>query len=250
MTAEHDSHDGHDGSGGYAGTDALMAAITGEDLPDDARADAAFLADHRRAEADVTLLRQQLRLIGETLAADPAPAEVPAPVGPPRSTRRRVRAFAFGALATAAVATMLTGMAWLIAQGGVGASSDARGGSSDKAASDAGSPFTDPGYLACARLVAEGEVMAVEKLPADAGRERITLHVNRSYKPEKAKRVVSFLIDEDAVLKSLHKGDRILVALPQHSATPDHVLVGEKAIARERAGMNRALSASRELGCD
>ncbi|MEU5100187.1 hypothetical protein [Streptomyces sp. NPDC020996] len=258
MTAGHDSYAANDGSesydghDGYDGADALMAAITGEDLPYAARADAAFLADHRRAEADVTLLRQQLRLIGETLAEPPAPAKIPAPapapVRPPR-TRRRVRAFAFGALAAAAVATVLTGMGWLVAQGGSGASSDARGGNA-KAAPDAGSPLADPGYLACARVVAEGEVTGVEQLSAGAGQERIVLHVNRSYKPEKTKREITFLLDEGMVLKGLHKGDRVLVALPRHSATPDQVLVGERAIARERPALTRALSASREIACE
>ncbi|WP_324783896.1 hypothetical protein [Streptomyces sp. H51] len=256
MTAGHDSFAGNDGCesyDGHDGADALMAAITGEDPPDAARADAAFLADHRRAAADVTLLREQLRMIGEALAeppTPPAPADVraPAPVRPPR-VRRRVRAFAFGALAAAAVATVLTGMGWLAAQGGSGASSDAGGGDA-KTAPDAGSLLADPGYLACARVVAEGAVTGVEQLPAGTGQERIVLHVNRSYKPERTKREITFLLDEGMVLKGLHKGDRVLVVIPQHSATPDQVLVGERAIARERPALTRALSTSREIACE
>ncbi|MDQ1029242.1 hypothetical protein QF035_006824 [Streptomyces umbrinus] len=54
----------------YEGMDALMAALTDEPLPEDARDDAEFLAEHRSALADVALLREQLRLMGDTLAAE------------------------------------------------------------------------------------------------------------------------------------------------------------------------------------
>ncbi|MGX1913970.1 hypothetical protein ACWIID_34820 [Streptomyces phaeochromogenes] len=54
----------------YEGMDALMAALTDEPLPEDARDDAEFLAEHRSALADIALLRDQLRLMGDTLAAE------------------------------------------------------------------------------------------------------------------------------------------------------------------------------------
>ncbi|MEU9958986.1 hypothetical protein [Streptomyces sp. NPDC050982] len=61
----------------YEGMDALMAALTDEPLPEDARDDAEFLAEHRSALADVALLREQLRIMGDTLAAGTPGTETP-----------------------------------------------------------------------------------------------------------------------------------------------------------------------------
>ncbi|GHI07672.1 hypothetical protein AQI88_25485 [Streptomyces cellostaticus] len=61
---------GHEGAGEYAGMDALMAAITGEPLPEEARQDAAYLTEHRSAEADVAVLREQLTWLAEALAGE------------------------------------------------------------------------------------------------------------------------------------------------------------------------------------
>ncbi|MFD4548908.1 hypothetical protein [Streptomyces sp. NPDC058466] len=55
---------------GNAAADALLAAITDEPLPEGAHEDAAFMAEHRSAMADVALLRRQLTAIGNTLADD------------------------------------------------------------------------------------------------------------------------------------------------------------------------------------
>jgi hypothetical protein len=163
-----------------------------------------------------------------------------------------VRTAAFGALAAAAVATVLSGMAWLVTQSGGGAgfgvSADKEVGA--KADTSAGSPFADPGYLACARLVAEGEVTDVEQVPGAAGQERITLHVTRAHKPAKTAEEITFVLDGSAGPKSLHLYDHVLVALPRHTASPDHVVVGDVPIARERARIVRALPAARELGCE
>lgn len=245
MTAEHGTHEAYDGA------DALMAAITGEQPPPEARADAAFKAEHRKAEADVELLRRQLGIIADALAR-PAEVREAVPARAPRAPRR-VRRFAFAGLAVAAVAGVLSGMGWLLAQGG-GSADTMSGGSADSASksdrnAEAGSAFSSPGYLACARLVAEGRVTQVEPAAGAAEQERITLAVTRSYKPEKGGKELTFVIDEDAVQKGLHKGDRILVAVPEHAATPDYVVVGEKSIARERAGLDRALRASATVRC-
>ncbi|MFF4499916.1 hypothetical protein [Streptomyces sp. NPDC001401] len=236
MTAEHN------------GADALMAAITGEALSDEARADTAFMAEHRKAEADVALLREQLGIIGDALGAEGRPQRQPAPVRAPRDWRR-ARRFAFGSLATAAVATVLAGMGWLVTQAGSGGGEDSSSASGAKADASARSPFSSAGYLACARLVAEGDVTKVERLPGATEQERITLHVTRSYKPEKAQKKVTFVIEEAAVQKALHKGDHILVAIPQHAAASDYVLVGEQSIARERARLDRALKESAGIAC-
>jgi hypothetical protein len=248
MTAEHETHEMYDG------TDALMAAITGEELPEEARADAAFVAEHRRATADVALLRQQLGIIGDALAEQqPRPERTPAPVRAPRDWHR-ARRFAFGSLAVAAVATVLSGLGWLVVQAGNGADSMAGGSSEDSGAKSAssagtGSAFSSPGYLACARLVAEGKVTEVEPVPGVAGQERITLDVTRSYKPEKSEKELTLVIEEETVEKALHKGDHILVAVPRQSAVPDYVIVGEKPIARERAALTHALPESADATC-
>lgn len=61
----------------YDGVDPLMAAILDEPLPARARQDPAFRAAHGAAAADLAVLREQLALIGDALAA---PAET-APTG-------------------------------------------------------------------------------------------------------------------------------------------------------------------------
>ncbi|MBL1105064.1 hypothetical protein JK361_10755 [Streptomyces sp. 5-8] len=50
--------------------DALMAAITGDPLPEEARRDPAFLAGHRAAETDVAVLRDQLAWLAEALTGE------------------------------------------------------------------------------------------------------------------------------------------------------------------------------------
>ncbi|MEU4032528.1 hypothetical protein [Streptomyces collinus] len=75
MTAE---HEGAKGAREYAGMDALMAAITGDPLPEEARRDPAFLTEHRAAEADVALLRDQLARLADALTGE-EPGERPAP---------------------------------------------------------------------------------------------------------------------------------------------------------------------------
>ncbi|MGW3119056.1 hypothetical protein ACWDBW_18255 [Streptomyces sp. NPDC001107] len=240
MTAEHN------------GVDALMAAITGEELPEEARTDAAFAAEHRRATADVALLRQQLGIIADALAEEPRPERRPAAVRAPRDWRP-ARRFAFGSLAVAAVATVLSGLGWLLVQANSGVDTMS-GGSADSASkadrnAEAGSAFSSPGYLACTGLVAEGEVTAVDPVSKAAGQDRITLDVTRSYKPEKSRKEITLVIEEETLSKALHKGDHILVSVPPRSAVPDQVIVGEKSIARERAGLTRALPESAGATC-
>ncbi|MGN9759112.1 hypothetical protein [Streptomyces sp. SD31] len=255
MTAENESRNGRDGNDGYEGrarADALMAAITGEPLPDEARADAAFMAEHRSAAADVALLREQLGLIGEALAEPPsAQAQAPEPVPPRRTSRARRRAFtlAFGTLAVAAVASVVAGLGWLVSQGGDAGL--ASGGSADQSSSkEADTDVMSPLYLACARLVAEGDVTAVVPVPGTL-QERITLRVTRFYEPEKSPQKskddeVTFLMEEDIV----DKGEHLLVGIPQHAATPDVWAVGEHDIALERAWITASLSEAGKLTCE
>ncbi|MFJ4323664.1 hypothetical protein ACIP3A_11225 [Streptomyces tricolor] len=181
MTAGHESARGGDsagqhaqrGHGEYDGTDALMAAITGDPLPEEARRDPAVRAAHRAAEADVAVLRDQLARLAEVLTGEPGaegsgagstgavgapqdagPAAAPArrprgrtrpaaperPSRPPRPGRpgrpRRALRIALGSLAGAAAFCLALGFGRLVAQGGAGA--DDRGGASSAKGADAG----------------------------------------------------------------------------------------------------------------
>jgi hypothetical protein len=248
MTAEHEGH---------AGLDALMAAITDEPLPDGAHADAAFLADHRSATADVALLREQLGIIGRALA-DPPPA--PAPESQPvrvRASRARQRAsrFAFGTLAVAAVASVVTGMGWLLAQNGASDASSA-GGSADQAATDAGGTlFGSPTYLACAGIVAEGTVTAAEPLD-DPELLLVTVHVTTYYKgggerkgEKKEKDEVTYVVNTYEG-RDFAQGDRVLFGVPRDGTTPDYWAVGEKEVAVDRALIKDSLTESRRRTCE
>ncbi|MFF3719016.1 TRIC cation channel family protein [Streptomyces prasinus] len=244
MTAEHDA-------------DALMSAITGESLPDGACADAAFMAEHRRAEADVALLREQLGLLGDTLAEEPQPAAKPgkepgtepAPVRAAHH-RRRLPRLAFGALVMAVVTAVGGGMGWLMTQGGT--DGRASGSSADAASTEkrSGSLFGGPRYLACASLVVEGGITAVEHA-RDTGMLRVTVRVTRSYKPAEPQRGADELVllaEADAV-PGLAEGVHVLLGVPQGSTTPDHWVVGRSDIDRERAWIVASLPESRGLDC-
>lgn len=243
MTAEHD------------GIDALMAAITDEPLSEEARGDAAFMAEHRSASADLTLLREQLGVIGDALA-EPAPVQAPAPkaarVGPSR-TRRWVPKLALGGLAVAAAASVVAGLGWLIATGGSDAmsSSDDSGAGGQKsgaADADAGTRFGSPYYLACTRLVAEGTVTSVERLP-DGVQLSISVDVIRYFKQDEERPEHLTYVVEDTFGRGLVKGDRVLFGVPKGDGVPDHWVVGEDAVARERAWIEASLPESRKLTC-
>ena len=233
MTAEH-----RDG-------DALMAALTGEPLPDDT--DPAFRAEHREATADIALLCEQLALIGDALAQQPRPAPRPAPVRPSR-VRVWAPKVAFGTLVAAMVASVVTGLGWLVATGG-NDSADAGSAASDKSQMDTeAGRFGSPHYLACTRLVVEGKVASVERL-ADQVQLRITVDVVRYYKQDmKGPKQLTYVVD-DTFVDGLHKGDRVLFGVLQGDAVPDHWVVGEKEVARERAWVQASLPQSRDLPC-
>ncbi|MEU6454127.1 hypothetical protein [Streptomyces sp. NPDC047065] len=249
---------------GHAGQDALMAAITGEPLPPGAGAEAH--GAYRSAAADVALLREQLGIIGRSLSEPPpgpAPGPLPGPgisttvPAPRRRPRRRPLTLALGALAVVCAGTVVTGLGWLVAQGGSGGSADAsgKGVASDERADSGGSgtAFGSPHYLACARLVAEGTVTRAEPVPG-TGRHRVTLDVTRTYKPEPDGRPeqdgepVTFELDDGTA--RLAAGDRALIGIPLHGDTPDAVITGGSAIAAERAWITASLAESRTLTCD
>lgn len=242
MSVEHDAYDG---------VDALMAALTDDPLPDAAREDPAFLAEHRSARADLALLREQLGVIGHALAEPPRPAAAPEPVRPrPPRTRRRARTIAFGSLAVAAVASVVAGMGWLAVEGGDALTS---GGDADAASEskqeDGGLLYGSPRYLACTVLVAEATVTEVEPLP-DTEQLRITVHVVRYFKPDKGGPAdLTHVIDQYSVTP-LHKGDPVLIGVREGSGqAADYWAVGEKAVARDRARVVASLPESRGLTC-
>ncbi|XUL88154.1 hypothetical protein ACQ86D_16995 [Streptomyces galilaeus] len=234
----------------YDGVDALMAAITGEPVPEAARADAAYLAEHRAATADVALLREQLGIIGEALSAPPRPE--PGPVRTPRPARRRhpaLRALAYGTLAFAVVAGMITGLSWLVAHNG-GAADSASSRSADsgsKAAGGSGGGSTTPGplsdpelYVACSSLLVEGTVTGVQ--PGSDPRKRITVAVTRSYRPASGPADVTVVLPAGAN-PAPRQGQHVLVGVRKGSATATLWVVGADAVAADRAEIVGALAA-------
>ncbi|MFK4116661.1 MULTISPECIES: hypothetical protein [Streptomyces] len=283
---------GHDTAGPAGpGRDPLSAVLGGEPLTDEERADPAFLAGHRAAAADVDLLRDQLALLADALTGDtpagdgtaPAPRS-PAPVVELRRPRRRVLPLALKGLGVAAAGALVAGSGWLLLGAGHGAGLDASG-SADKARSGAGAdtgsgagsgakdgeawqgaagPLGDPAYLACARLVVEGDVTGVARLPGGTGEPdalRITLRVTHAYKPGRAGAEVTFTTDAgpggtaapDGAPASAAplpaRGDHVLVGVSPGSSEADTWTVGEAAIAPERAALLQALPAARGLPC-
>ncbi len=256
---EYDEHEGHDGrtargeaaGGPHDGADALMLAVTDEPVPEAARADEEFLAEHAAAVADVAALREQLRALGDTLARGPEEAPPrPRPVRGPRpggSGRRR----GMLALAATAAAVLLGGVVWLGAQADLGSggadnakASDAGAGpgrpesGDDSAQRDADGKPSRAGYVACARLIVEGTVRSVDTLPGGV-QDRITLDVSRSYKPAEAPDEVTFVMDVNAD-PPLRAGDRALIGIPKGEASPDIWTTG-KDIAAERGWIVAAL---------
>ncbi|MGW2819634.1 hypothetical protein ACWC24_01295 [Streptomyces sp. NPDC001443] len=257
---------GHDGREPDVADEALLAAITGEPLSERARTDPEFLAAHRAATAEVALLRRHLGLVADALTT-PAPAAVPAPAtGPapaavpaaerPRAPRRRPLALALRAVAVAAAGALVVGAGWLVvragdAVSGASAASDSAAKADNKGAgaeSAAGAALENPQYLACARLVVEGDVTDVAPV-AGTARSRVTLHVTRSYKPVKAPAEVGFLLERETG-PDARAGEHVLVVVEQHSALADAWITGADAVARERAAVGRALPESRSLTCE
>ncbi|WP_033314212.1 hypothetical protein RFN58_15460 [Streptomyces iakyrus] len=261
MTAEH-GKDGHSEV-------ALMAVITGEAPPDDALADDAFQAEYRSAAADVALLREQLGLIGQALAGPervleetPEQHSEPGPAAgggasvtslSARRDRRKPWDLALKGLVAAVGAGFVIGMGWLVVQsGGTDTGSDqgassAADGSAGREHAQEDAKLSHAGYLACARIVAEGIVTEVEAVPG-TGQDRITLDVTRYYKPDKGRARITFPLETGAV-PSLRSGEHMLVGISGDQAHPDTWATGEKEIARERAWITDALPASRTLPC-
>ncbi|WP_262058128.1 hypothetical protein [Streptomyces sp. STR69] len=240
----------------YDGVDALMAAITGEPVPEAARADAAYMAEHRAATADVALLREQLGIIGEALSAPP-PRPEPEPVRTLRLAPRRhpaLRALAYGTLAMAVVVGMITGLAWLVAHsGGADSTASSNADSGSKAAGGhsespkAPGPLSEPElYVACSSLLVEGTVTGVQ--PSSDPRKRITLAVTRSYRPAHGPADVTVVLPAGAS-PAPRQGQHVLVGVRKGTATANLWVVGEDAVAADRATIVDALSHAGTVTC-
>ncbi|MFD8394059.1 hypothetical protein ACFV2N_33840 [Streptomyces sp. NPDC059680] len=269
---------GHGNAGEYGGMDALMAAITGEPLPEEAHRDPAFLAEHRAAEADLAVLKEQLTRLADALTGERADRAVPAeeavrprpaprPRGvtrpvragrrPPRPGRpcgpRRVLRIAFGSLAGAAAVALVVGFGWMVTHSG--ASDDNSASAADKSVGDAparvspggGRPSEPELDLACSRLVVEGTVAEVQPRKPSAW-SRITLTVIRSYKPAHGPARVSFLLDGGAE-PAPRPGQHVLVRVGAGRQNASLWAVGDTRVAADRAWITEALPRSRQLTC-
>ncbi|MFF1279250.1 hypothetical protein ACFVY4_00360 [Streptomyces sp. NPDC058299] len=313
MTAEHEGADGvrgAEGAGEYGGMDALMAAITGDPLPEEAHRDPAFRTRHRAAEADVALLRDRLHRLAEALtgertsggpgaggavageeegrsagAGEPMAGDAGARsagagagagaggaggavagggvarrargrTGPPRRPGRRSRRalrIGLGSLAGAAAFSLVLGLGWLVTRAGGGAAEDSGGASESaadsagKAAGDGGRPADVERELACSRLVVEGTVAKVRRLP-NSPASRITLTVLRSYKPAHGPAEVGLLLD-GGTRPAPRTGQHVLVRVGRGEEQGSVWAVGDSQVATARVWITDALPGSRHLPC-
>ncbi|MFJ8826341.1 hypothetical protein ACIREE_31800 [Streptomyces sp. NPDC102467] len=226
----------------------LMMAVSGEPLPD-SDPDAAEVA------ADVALLREQVRGLGDALAAHRTPEPMRAPVSVPLSVpvrRRRPLRLALGGLAVAGGLGVASVMVWAVLQsgGGIAASSgdDKSAADNGKAAGGESADLSPEGFVACSRVIAEGTVVKVEQLPG-TGQDRITLRVTRYIKPESGgAKTLTFPMDHD-VDPRLKTGDRPLITIPEGGRQPDNWSTGKDS-ERLRAMVLKALPGSHAITCD
>lgn len=213
----------------------LILAVTGEPLPAD-DPDAAAVA------ADVALLREQVRGLGEALASRREPVPSPVPV----RTRRPLR-LAFGGLVVACAASLFGGLVWLgvNAPGGDG---DA-GSASDKAVSQGGGKSAASSQamrIACSRILVEGRVTSIT--PRADGDVRVVLDVKRSYRPARSAPTLTLTLDGTAE-RDLHPGTYTLIRVPVGPNDRPTWKTG-RAVPDSRATILRSLPEARGLRCD
>lgn len=140
--------------------EALSAALA--DVPPQASAGGEAHRAYAAARADVDLLRTQVRLIGDALAARPAPPAARRPRGP------RALAWCLAAVVAGVVGIGGVVLARNAALGGDSAISDAKP--------------TPEGIVACASDIAEGTVREVTPT-GEPGDLRVVVDVDRRLKP-------------------------------------------------------------------
>ncbi|GAA2336157.1 DUF4131 domain-containing protein [Streptomyces kunmingensis] len=189
----------------------LMLALTGEPLPGDD-------PDAPAVAADVALLRDQIRGLGDALAAPRDPEPVPVVRAPAPVRRRRPLRIALGGLVAACAAGLVGGMVWLaVSAPGTGDSnsvSDKAAAGSDSGAGSGKSGYSPEMHLACSRVLVEGTVVSVT--PRADGDVRVVLDVERYYRPERsAKQHPTFAVTLDgSARQDLRPGVYTLVRTP------------------------------------
>lgn len=201
------------------GQDELMAVLLGEQAPD-ADQDAAAAGRYAAAARDMAVLGEQLRLVGDRLAA---PEAVPVS----RWTRKGPLALAASVVVAACLAG--TGILWSVAQ-----PSEEHGDAK----------LTDEGRLACARVVADGTINRTERA---GGLVRVVLTADRYLKPEKGPGETSFIVPR-AEADYFRPGTPMLVVISRFPGEGVESYTGaDRATAWQR--MAAALPASRTLDC-
>ncbi|MYX31983.1 MULTISPECIES: hypothetical protein [unclassified Streptomyces] len=220
------------GQGAGEADEALSAALA--DAPPQASAGDEAHRAYAAARADVDLLRTQVRLIGDALAARPAPPAERRPRG-----RRTALAWC--------LAAVVAGVAGI---GGVVLARDAALGG-DSAVGDA--KRTLEGVVACASDIAEGTVREVTPT-GEPGDLRVVMDVDRRLKPAGGAPRLAFTIhiddDHDDVAPPPEPGSRVLVMVSVLPGEPVDLYEGAADIASARAWMEKALAASRGLPCE
>ncbi|MEV5610332.1 hypothetical protein [Streptomyces sp. NPDC052225] len=220
----------------------LMLALTGEPLPDD-DPDAAAVA------ADIALLRDQVKGLGDALASRPAPA--PAPVRAPARApvrRRRPLRIALGALAVACAASFVGGLLWLGANAPGGGNDDAAGSAAQDKSAKGGITHFRALQLACSRWTVEGTVRSVT--PRDDGDVQVVLKVKRYYRPERSAATyptVSLTLD-GAARKELKPGTLALITVPLYPEDGQDWELG-RGVGDVRPELVKALPEARDLTC-
>ncbi|WP_431959821.1 hypothetical protein [Actinacidiphila sp. bgisy160] len=213
----------------HGADEALSAALA--DVPPDGAADTG--EEYAAACADVALLRTQVRLIGDALAAQPAP-----PVeGRPRGRRALALCLAAVVAGVAAVAGVV--LARNAALGDGSAASEAK--------------LSREGIVACASDIAEGTVREVTPT-GEPGDLRVVMDVDRRIKPAGGAPRLTFTIhvddDHDDVAPPPEPGSRVLVMVSALPGERVDLYEGAADIAPARAWMEKALTASRGLPCE
>lgn len=149
---------------------------------------------------------------------------------------------------------MVAGLGWLAARPGGGAGtggSAADAKSADQGAAevsgDDGRPSDPASALACYRLVAEGTVAKVERLPQDPW-TRIVLTVTRSYEPARGPAEVGFVLDGGAS-PAPREGQHVLVGVGRGRDTASLWAVGDARVAVNRAWITETLPEARHTTC-
>ncbi|TLS42441.1 hypothetical protein FE633_31185 [Streptomyces montanus] len=253
--------------------DALLAALLDEPLPPEAVENEAFMAEHRSAVADVATLREQLRIMGDALAAEserperspaaeplrPASTKLPRPAKPAKPAKsvkpsrpRRYAGVALGALALGMGTAMLGGLVWFGMNGSAGSDS---GAASDKSAAQQGTnedsgnaEYSPEMHIACSKVLVEGTVRSIT--PRDDGDVRVVLEVKRYYRPERsvAKHPTIAVTLLGSARKDLKVGDYTLVRVPVYPEDRQDWEVGW-GVGDARKDIVDALPGARGLEC-